>query len=60
MGIFPIAALAGVKFGKIVGRFDARAQRIYNDRFFKSNANKVTCRYCPFSPRGTGACPVGV
>lgn len=45
---------------KFVGRFDARAQRIYNDRFFKHNANKVTCRFCPFSPRGTGACPVGV
>ncbi len=43
-----------------VGRFDARAQRIYNDRFFRANPSKITCRYCPYSPRGTGACPVGV
>jgi len=43
-----------------VGRFDARAQRIYADRLFRPNPNRVTCRYCPYSPRGTGACPVGV
>lgn len=45
---------------KFVGRFQARADRIYKDRFFRPNANKVTCRFCPYSPRGTGACPVGV
>lgn len=45
---------------KFIGRFDARADRLYNDKFFRPNANKITCRYCPFSPRGTGACPVGV
>lgn len=43
-----------------IGRFDQRAQRIYNDRFFRANPSKMTCRYCPYSPRGTGACPVGV
>ena len=45
---------------KFVGRFDQRAQRIYNDQFFRPNPSKTTCRYCPYSPRGTGACPVGV
>lgn len=45
---------------KFVGKFQARADRIYNDRFFRPNANKVTCKWCPYSPRGTGACPVGV
>lgn len=45
---------------RFVGRFNARAEKIYNDRFFRPNANKVTCRWCPYSPRGTGACPVGV
>lgn len=45
---------------KFIGRFDQRAQRIYADRFFRPNPSKMTCRYCPYSPRGTGACPVGV
>lgn len=45
---------------RYVGRFDQRVQRLYNDRFFRPNANRITCRWCPFSPRGTGACPVGV
>jgi CRISPR/Cas system-associated exonuclease Cas4 (RecB family) len=45
---------------RFIGRFDQRAQRIYNDRFFRPNPSKMTCRYCPYSPRGTGTCPVGV
>jgi len=46
---------------KFIGRFDQRAQRIYNDRLFRPNPNKITCAYCPYGPRrGTGACPVGV
>lgn len=45
---------------RFVGRFDHRAKQIYADQHFRPNANRVTCRYCPFSPRGTGACPVGV
>lgn len=46
---------------KFVGRFDQRAQRIYNDRFFRPNPNKITCAYCPYGPkRGNGHCPVGV
>lgn len=45
---------------KFIGRFDARVDRLYNDKLFRPNANKVTCKWCPYSPRGTGACPVGV
>lgn len=46
---------------KFINRFDARAQRIYNDRFFRPNPNKITCAYCPYGPkRGNGHCPVGV
>lgn len=44
-----------------VGRFDARAARMYSDRFYRPNPNKITCAYCPYGPkRGTGVCPVGV
>lgn len=46
---------------KFVGRFDARAQRLYADRYFRPNPNKITCAYCPYGPRrGTGACQFGV
>lgn len=42
-----------------VGRFDVRAQRLYDDRFYRPNPNRVTCRYCPYgSQNGTGVCPV--
>lgn len=45
----------------LVGRFDARAQRIYDDRFFQAKPSAQACIYCPYGPRkGTGACPVGV
>lgn len=44
-----------------VGRFDVRAQRIFDDKFYRPNPNVNTCRYCDFGPRnGTGACAVGV
>lgn len=45
---------------KFVGRFQSRADRMFNDKYFRPNPNRETCRYCPYSPRGTGACPVGV
>lgn len=46
---------------RFIGRFDARAKKMYSDRFFRPNPNVNTCRYCPYGPRnGTGACPVGV
>lgn len=45
---------------KFVGRFQKRADRIFADKFFRPNPNRETCRYCPYSPRGNGACPVGV
>lgn len=43
-----------------IDRFDKRAQRIYGERLWRPNPNAHNCRYCPYSPRGTGACPVGV
>lgn len=44
---------------KFVGRFDARAQKIYSDRLFRPNPNAHNCRWCPYSKsKGTGACPV--
>lgn len=46
---------------RFVGMFDRRVDRIYTDKFFKPNANVITCKWCPFGPRnGNGLCPVGV
>jgi CRISPR/Cas system-associated exonuclease Cas4 (RecB family) len=46
---------------KYIGRFEKRADRIYEDKHFRANPNMITCAYCPYGPRrGTGACPVGV
>lgn len=48
---------------RYIGRFQQRADRIYNDRLFRANPNVQTCRWCPYRPHakgGTGACPVGV
>lgn len=40
--------------------YTMRATKMMTDRFWRPNPNKHTCRFCPYSPRGTGACPVGV
>jgi CRISPR/Cas system-associated exonuclease Cas4 (RecB family) len=46
---------------RFVGRFDVRAQRLYDDKFYRPNPNVQTCKFCPYGPRnGTGVCPVGV
>jgi len=48
---------------RYIGRFQQRADRIYEDRMFRANPNVETCRWCPYRPHvkgGTGACPVGV
>lgn len=45
---------------KFIGLFERRADRIFKDKFFRPNANANTCRWCPYSPRGNGHCPVGV
>lgn len=44
-----------------IGRFHKRADRLYNEQYFRANPTIETCRYCPYGPKnGTGACPVGV
>jgi CRISPR/Cas system-associated exonuclease Cas4 (RecB family) len=41
-------------------RIDKEVDRMMNDKLFRPQPNKINCRYCPFSPRGSGVCPVGV
>jgi CRISPR/Cas system-associated exonuclease Cas4 (RecB family) len=44
---------------KLVGSWERRAGRMLEDTMFKPRPGPG-CKYCPYSPRGTGACPVGV
>ena len=39
---------------------DFEVQHMMKDKIFQPRPSKAACKYCPFSPRGTGACPVGV
>lgn len=41
-------------------RLDEEVARMMADKVHAPRPNKVTCKYCPYGPRGTGACPVGV
>ena len=40
--------------------FDAEVDVMLSDKFFRPRPSRPTCKFCPYSPRGTGACPVGV
>lgn len=45
---------------KFIGLFDKRARPMFEEKLWRPRPNVVTCKWCPYSPRGTGACPVGV
>lgn len=40
--------------------FDKEVAAMFADLICAPRPNKIVCKYCPFGPRGTGACPVGV
>lgn len=41
-------------------KLEARVEKMMNDPFYRPRPNVMTCKYCPYSPRGNGYCPVGV
>lgn len=41
-------------------KLDAEVTKMCEDKIHRPTPSKMTCKYCPYSPRGTGACPVGV
>lgn len=41
-------------------RLDREVELMMKDTIHRPNPSKMNCKYCPYSPRGTGACPVGV
>jgi CRISPR/Cas system-associated exonuclease Cas4 (RecB family) len=45
---------------RFLGSFEARVEKMMEDTIFRPRPNVHSCKYCPYSPRGTGACPVGV
>ncbi|WP_018609524.1 RecB family exonuclease [Uliginosibacterium gangwonense] len=40
--------------------FDSRGRRMTDATEFRPNPNAITCRFCPYGPRGTGHCKSGV
>jgi hypothetical protein len=48
------------KLEKALVDFDRDVDIMMNDTWFRPRPNRETCKYCPYSPRGTGSCPVGV
>lgn len=45
---------------KARAKLDEEVTHMMADKIHAPRPNKMNCRYCPFSPRGTGACAVGV
>ena len=45
---------------KALRDFDEAVDRMFNDKIFRPRPSKDNCRFCPYGPQGTGACPVGV
>lgn len=46
---------------KFLPSWQARFQKMFEDREFKPKANKITCKWCPFGPQnGDGFCAWGV
>lgn len=48
------------KLEKAQVKLDNEVQKMMEDRYFRPSPSKLTCRWCPYSPQGTGVCPVGV
>lgn len=54
------AAFDRAKGTGLFKRYDTRAQKLTNATEFPARPNPFTCRWCPYGPKGTGHCEVGV
>jgi CRISPR/Cas system-associated exonuclease Cas4 (RecB family) len=45
---------------RMLPRLEARVRLMMEDTVFRPRPSVPNCKYCPYGPRGTGACPVGV
>lgn len=45
---------------KARARLDVEVTHMMNDKIHTPRPNRMSCKWCPYSPRGTGVCPVGV
>lgn len=46
---------------KLLGSWQERFQRLFDDREFKPKPNKINCKWCPFGPQnGDSSCEWGV
>lgn len=46
--------------GKYLKYFDGRARRMTSATKFPANPNIYSCKWCPYGPKGTGHCKVGI
>lgn len=45
---------------RLLPRYEARVRTMMEDTVFRPRPSVPNCKYCPYGPRGTGACPVGL
>jgi len=50
----------GQVLNKLMKYYDNRMRRMTNAKRFPPNPNIMSCKYCPYGPKGTGDCKVGV
>lgn len=41
-------------------RLDTEVAKMFDDKTFRPRPSAMNCKYCPYGPKGTGHCPVGV
>lgn len=44
----------------MLGRYNKRAIMLTTDETFKATPNQFSCKWCPYGPKGTGHCTVGI
>lgn len=45
---------------RLRAEWDEKAAKLFEEKLWRPRPSVHNCRYCPYSPSGTGACPVGV
>jgi CRISPR/Cas system-associated exonuclease Cas4 (RecB family) len=45
---------------RLRAKFDREVSKMMDDKLMRPRPNVVNCRWCPYSPRASGHCPVGV
>lgn len=41
-------------------RLDGEVTKMFDERYFRPRPSVMVCKWCPYGPRGSGHCPVGI